>query len=269
MNAVRTKSVGLGLLAVSALAVSVARAEKPPYSRYQTIVDRQMFGPLPPGFDPAKMPSEVTRSSASQRAELTKEQEKLKSAIRFSVINMTPDGQVAVGFTDSSDGKNPRHYYLKVGESRGGWLVKEADPETATMTVAKGEIEVTLTIGGDSAKDAAATAKAGAAKAEAAPAANNALGGRSRLLGTLGGRRRAKDADAKAREEAERRRDEDNKKAREAAQAEREEMRSQLNDLRDLLAARREEEKKANETQKQADAEGGEGGGTNENDDAE
>ena len=267
MNAVRTKSVGLGLLAVSALAVSVARAEKPPYSRYQTIVDRQMFGPLPPGFDPAKMPSEVTRSSASQRAELTKEQEKLKSAIRFSVINMTPDGQVAVGFTDSTDAKSPRHYYLKVGESRGGWLVKEADPETATMTVAKGEIEVTLTIGGDSAKDAAATAKAGAAKAEAAPpAANNALGGRSRLLGTLGGRRRAKDADAKAQAEELRRQHEEDLKAREAY---REEMRSQLNDLRDLLAARREEEKKANETQKQADAEGGEGGGTNENDDAE
>ena len=250
------------LTAAAATAVS-AFAEKQPYSRYRSIVDRQMFGALPAGFDPTKLPSEVSKSSASQRAELTKEQEKLKSAIRFSVINMTPDGQVAVGFTDSSDGKNPRHYYLKVGESRGGWLVKEADPETATMTVAKGEIEVTLTIGGDSAKDAAATAKAGPA-----PAATNAHGGQSGLLGTLRGRRLKRDADAKAWEEAQRRRDEDNKKAREAAQAEREEMRSQLNDLKDLLAAQREEAKKANEAQKQPEDEGEEGG-THENDDAE
>ena len=264
------------LLTAAATAAVSAMAEAQPYSRYQSIVTRQMFGPLPPDFDPAKMPSEVTRSSASQRAELTKEQEKLKSAIRFSVINMTPDGQVAVGFTDSSDGKNPRHYYLKVGESRGGWLVKEADPETATMTVAKGEIEVTLTIGGDSAKDAAATAKAGAAKAEAAPPAN-APGGRSRLLGTLGGRRRAKDADAKAQAEELRRQREEDLKAREA---DREEMRSQLSDLRDLLSARREREEaaKANEAAKTGEAEKpekpapegeGNGGETHENDDAE
>ena len=262
------------LLLVAAAAALSAGAEKQPYSRYATIVDRQMFGPLPAGFDPAKLPSEVTKTS---QKELTKEQEQLKSAVRFSVINMTPDGQVAVGFTDSSDAKSPRHYYLKVGESRGGWLVKEADPETATMTIAKDEIEVTLTIGGDSAKDAAATAKAGAAKAEAAPAANNAPGGRSRLLGTLGGRRRAKDADAKAQAEELRRQHEEDLKAREAY---REEMRSQLNDLRDLFAARREREEaaKANEAAKTGEAEKpatpapegeGNGGETHENDDAE
>ena len=218
-------------LLTAAMAIS-ALAEKQPYSRYQSIVDRQMFGALPAGFDPTKLPSEVTK--ASQR-ELTKEQEQLKSAIRFSVINLTPDGQVAVGFTDSSDGKNPRHYYLKVGESRGGWLVKEADPETATMTIAKGEIEVTLTIGGDSAKDAAATAKAGAAKANDGIMLLNAPTARSPLLGgTLRSRRRAKLAAEQEQENARLRQREEERQAREA---EREEQKRQLQEMRDDLKA--------------------------------
>ena len=160
------------LLAACAFA---ADAEKMPYDRYTNIVERQMFGPLPDDFDPTKMPSEASRSSSSSRkktdAELTKAEQQLKSAISFSMINMTPEGDVKVGFTDNSDKKTPLHYYMKVGEERNGWLVKEADPETATMTIAKGEIEVTLTIGGDSAKDAGATSKAGAKK----PGAPNGL----------------------------------------------------------------------------------------------
>ena len=44
---------------------------------------------------------------------------------------MTPDGATVVGFTDNSDPKVPRHYYLKVGESRDNWTVKEADPQKA------------------------------------------------------------------------------------------------------------------------------------------
>lgn len=227
----------LGLLLC--VCAGAAFAEKQPYSRYQSIVDRQMFGALPAGFDPTKLPSEVTKSS---QRELTKEQEQLKSAIRFSVINMTPDGQVAVGFTDSSDGKNPRHYYLKVGESRGGWLVKEADPETATMTIAKGEIEVTLTIGGDSAKDAAATAKAGAARANDGISLLNAPGARSPLLGgTLRSRRRAKLAAEQAQEEARLRQREEERQAREA---EREEQKRQLQEMRDDLKAQLESVRK-------------------------
>ena len=148
------------LLSVLVIAfVSIAWAEKQPYERYQSIVDRQMFGPLPPGFDPTKSPSEVQRSSSQEEKLLTKEQEKLQSAIHFSVINVTPEGDTAVGFTDNSDPKAPVHYYLKVGEKRNGWEVKEADPAKASMTIAKGEIEVSLSLGGNSAKEAGATAK--------------------------------------------------------------------------------------------------------------
>ena len=175
------------LLSVLVLVTAtIACAEKQPFDRYQSIVDRQMFGPLPPGFDPTKSPNEVQRSSSQEEKQLTQEQEKLQSAIHFSVINVTPDGDTAVGFTDNSDPKAPVHYYLKVGEKRNGWEVKEADAAKASMTIAKGAIEVTLSLGGNSAKDAGATAKAGGAAASSA-----ARGGLPRP-GLLGGSLRAR-----------------------------------------------------------------------------
>ena len=129
----------LTILAV--LSATTLFAERQPYERYQSIVDRQMFGEPPPGFDPTRPPGEVSKSEAEEASEqLTKEQEQIKSSIHFSVINVTPGGETAVGFTDNGDAKNPVHYYLKVGETRNGWLVKEADPVKATMTIAKGDV---------------------------------------------------------------------------------------------------------------------------------
>ena len=170
-----------GLLLLVGLALSAAYAEKQPISRYQSVIDRQMFGPLPPGFDPTKSPNEVQKSSSREEKQLTQEQEKLQSSIHFSVINVTPDGATVVGFTDNSDPKAPVHYYLKVGEKRNGWEVKDADAQKATMTIAKGDIEVSLALGGNSAKDGG-TSRAGGA----APAAAAASGG-VRRPGLLGG----------------------------------------------------------------------------------
>lgn len=151
------------VLVAIAFAVSLAVAEKQPISRYQSIINRQMFGPLPPGFDPTKSPNEVQKMSSREEKQLTQEQEKLQSAIHFSVINVTPEGATAVGFTDNSDPKTPKHYYLKVGEERDGWTVKEANAEESTMTIVKGEIEVSLTLGGNSAKGGGTTSRAGGA----------------------------------------------------------------------------------------------------------
>ena len=185
-----------------------AFAEKMPIERYQSIIDRQMFGPLPPGFDPTKSPNEVQKTSAKDERQLTQEQEKLQSAIHFSVINVTPEGATAVGFTDNSDPKAPRHYYLKEGEQRDGWEVKRADAAAATMTIAKGEIEVSLTLGGNSAKDGG-TAKAGGS-AGSARAARSGVSRSGLLGGSLGGtlrerrlqrRREAEAAAAKQQEE--------------------------------------------------------------------
>lgn len=234
-----------------ALAVAALWAERQPYDRYQTIVDRQMFGPLPPGFDPTKSPAEVTRSSSSKdEKQLTKEQEKVKSAIRFSMINVTPDGKTAIGFTDNSDPKAPVNYYLKVGEKRNGWEVKEADPEAASMTIVKDGIEVSLSLGGDSAgKDGATQAAGGGARAF----------GRGSLLsggmGSLRGRRRMREQQAEAvrAEAAEKAKQEaaeqEARRAEEAAQraAEREEQRKQLMQIQEELRRVRETKQQTNE----------------------
>lgn len=222
---------------------------KQPYSRYESIVDRQMFGPLPPGFDPDKMPNEVSKT---EQKELTKEQEKLQSSIHFSMINVTPDGTTVVGFTDNSDPKVPVPMYLKVGESRNGWKVLEADPTTATMRIAKGDIEVSLTIGGNSASDGAATSKAAAASAGAGRSLTG--GARAdRLLGsnTLRARRARRSAERQQAAEDEAKRQAEEKAAREEEKAQREaefeEQRRALQSLGDELKKQREEMAKARE----------------------
>ena len=165
------------------LAVGLGHAERMPFSRYQSIVDRQMFGQPPPGFDPTRPASEVAKTAAP--VELTKEQEQVRSAIHFSLINITPAGETAVGFTDNSDIKAPVHYYLKVGEKRNGWEVKSADPVAATMTIAKGEIEVSLELGGSS---SSAPGKGGAGPQP--PGGGGRSGGNRSLAGNPGGGQR-------------------------------------------------------------------------------
>ena len=240
----RLRGLCVWMLLAGGVALALpADAERQPYDRYQSIVDRQMFGPLPPNFDPTKSPAEVAKGSGSAaEKELTKEQEKVKSSIRFSVINITPSGETAIGFTDNSNPKAPVHYYLKVGESRGGWEVKEADAKAATMTVAKDGIEVSLSLGGDSSKD-------GKTQAAQQPASR-----RSAVLNTLGSRRRARiereeadqreterrEAEAKAKEEERARREEEEKAQREA---EREELRRRLDQIMEEQRKAREERK--------------------------
>ena len=232
------------LTVTAALAAATLFAERQPFSRYQSIVDRQMFGELPAGFDPTKMPSEVARSSAKQGQELTKEQEKLQSAIHFSAINITPEGSTVVGFTDNSNPKTPVHYYLKVGETRDGWKVVEADPKAATMTVAKDDIEVSLSLGGNSGKGAGQTKSRGGAEE---PAAGGLHG-----IKTLRSRRAQREAEAAAREklraeqaareaEKEAEREEQAEKDRAQREAEREENRNQMKALFEELRRAREE----------------------------
>ena len=246
-----TKQTFIVALAAASLA---AYAEKQPLERYQSIIERQMFGELPPGFDPSKMPSEVARGGAKQEKELSKEQEKLQSAIHFSMINLTPDGSTAVGFTDNSNPKAPVHYYLKVGESRDGWKVEAADAKAATMTIVKGDVEVSLTLGGNSGKGGGQT------QARGGPA--GAQGGG--LLNTLRGRRAMRERKAEAAHSAELQKlreeqaakDEERaaKAAEEKAQrdAEREEQRKQLQAIQEELRKAREEAARQKESESNA-----------------
>ena len=254
------------------LAVSTAFAEKQPISRYQTIIDRQMFGPLPPGFDPTKSPNDVQKTSSKDEKQLTQEQAKLQSAIHFSVINVASDGQPEVGFTDNSDPKAPKHYFMKVGETRDGWTVKEADAESATMTIAKGEIEVSLSLGGNSAKDGG-TSRAGGASASASRMANMRSSGGLLGGGLAGGSMRARRLQRQQEAQAAAAKQQEEQAAREAerqAQAEQEKQQREAEraEQRQQLLAIQEELKRVREAKAAAakSEDGGEGG---ENDAAE
>ena len=239
-------------------------AEKQPIGRYQSIIDRQMFGPLPPGFDPTKSPNEVQKSSGREEKQLTQEQEKLQSSIHFSVINVTPEGATAVGFTDNSDPKAPVHYYLKVGEKRNGWEVKEADPNKASMTIAKGDIEVSLTLGGNSAKDGGTSRAGGAAPAAAANGAARRPGllGGGLLGGSLRARRlqrqQAAEADAAKQREEQAAKDAERQAQAEAdkqqREAERAEQRQQLLAIQEELKRVREAKAAAEAAKSESDA---------------
>ena len=257
--------------AVAALFCFVAVAERQPLDRYQSIIDRQMFGQPPPNFDPTKPPSQVQKGSASNEKELTREQEAVKSAIHFSAINVTPSGDVAVGFTDNSDSKLPIHYYLKVGEERNGWKVLEADAVKAKMKIAKGDIEVELDLGANSAKGGGSTSRASANSSPAVATAGRRAGllASRRPIGLsdpmAGGaslrERRAAREQARQEEAAKEKELEDKRKAeaaekekeREAQrQAEREEQRRELQLLKDELKAQREAVERAREEREAA-----------------
>jgi len=251
----------LSIAAVAALAVE-AFAETNSFERYEVILERQMFGPTPPGFDPTKPPTEA--SKAEQR-ELTKEQEVLKSAIRFSMINVTPDGATTVGFSDNADPKHPVAYYLKVGEEKNGWKVLEADPVKATMTIVKDDVEVSLELGASSGKGGgkgaagaagamganglAAGQRAGLLRRGPGGLGGNGFGGGGSDVGTGGGRL---DSMRKRREALAAERAEQAAKEKAQLDAAREEQRKELQLLKDELKAQRdamEKEKAEREAQ--------------------
>ena len=255
------------ILIAIALFLSAAHAEKQPIERYQSIIDRQMFGPLPPGFDPTKSPNEVQKTSSKEEKQLTLEQEKLQSSIHFSVINVTPEGATAVGFTDNSDPKAPVHYYLKVGEKRNGWEVKEADANKASMTIAKGDIEVSLTLGGNSAKDGGTSRAGSAAPAATAPGAARRPGmlGGGLLGDSLRARRLQRQQEAQA-AAAKQREEQAAKDAERQAQAEadKQQREAERAEQRQQLMAIQEELKRVREAKAAAESSKGESNANNE-----
>ena len=247
-------------------------AEKRPFERYQSIIDRRPFGQPPPGYNPEQFASEAARTPAKTEAELTKEQQQLQKAVALYAINIDPDGSTMVGFSDMSDPKSPSYYYMPVGETRNGWFVKEASTSAtnAFMTVVKDGVEVTLKLGETS--TAAADAKGGSGRVNrlgSMPARPGPGGGRSPLLRRNGGgeaspvvgrRARREQEEAAAQEAEEARRQEQSRKEQEAAEKaaeekavreqEREEQRQQLMKIQEELRRAREEK----ELQKQKEA---------------
>ena len=119
------------------------------FAPFQTILDRMPFGPLPPNFNPDAPPGTATAGVAAAgegEAEITEDEQQIVSSVRVSILNVTPSGAVAVGFTDSS-AQPPANYYMKVGEKRDVWEVKEADPAEQTVVLVKNGVEATLKVG--------------------------------------------------------------------------------------------------------------------------
>lgn len=261
-----------------AVAIGTLFAEKQPLERYQSIIDRQPFGKPPPGFNPEQMASEVSaRDADAAEQQLTQEQEVLQKSVSFSVINVDPDdGGLMVGFSDLADPKVPRHYYMRVGTTRDGWLVKEADIAKKTMTVVKDGVEVSLELGANSnpggtgAKGKGGTTRGGSAASGRTVGGMTATG-RSGLLARRGAggaaapgsglssfqsrRAQREQAEAQAQadaaaKEAERKRQAEEQAAKEAEERaarenERAEQREQLKAIQDELKRVREEKERA------------------------
>jgi len=128
-------------ISVSVCATSEAYSP-PPFGHYQPILDRMPFGAASPTVNVAPVDPETLKNEAQVKAE----QQTLAKKVNMSAVNVTPDGQTAIGFTDLSQ-TPPVNFYLLVGSVAGGWTVKTADYDTETATLEKEGIAITLKLG--------------------------------------------------------------------------------------------------------------------------
>lgn len=237
------------------------------FERYKTITDRMPFGPEPSGFNPEAPPGTVPKGNGAAGAgddgmdeqQRSAEEMKILSAVRVSMLNVTPSGKIAVGFTDSS--RQPAgNYYLKVGESRDGWTVKEADAQALTVVLANKEgVEATLKLGETAGGDAKGAKKGMGGALSRRP--GGMLAGRKPkekeevapggALANLRARRQQREANAaeeKARQAAAAA---EEKKAREQAAADREQQREALMQIQEELRRQREAREQRQQEQQQ------------------
>ncbi len=114
----------------------------PPFGHYQPILDRMPFGAMSAPVNAALVDPETLKNEAQVKAE----QQTLAKKVNMSAVNVTPDGQTAIGFTDLSQ-TPPVNLYLLVGSVASGWTVKTADYDTETATLEKEGISITLKLG--------------------------------------------------------------------------------------------------------------------------
>ena len=112
---------------------------KPSFETYQPIVERMPFGAVP---DPSSIPAVTT----ADELKIKNEKEALAKQIHMSAVNNMMDGSTAIGFTDLS-AKPPVNYYLRVGDSEGGWTVLAADSDEETAKIEKDGVEIDLKFG--------------------------------------------------------------------------------------------------------------------------
>ena len=243
-------------LILTSLAIAVSLpvlAGKFPFERYQSIIDRRPFGNPPPGYDPDRFADEIQPVSGNRDADLSEEQQQLQKAIALHAVNIDPDGSTMVGFSDLSEPKSPKCYYMAVGETRNGWFVKEASPSAtnAFMTVVKDSIEVTVKLGEST--QPSATAARTRSSILRSPRANSSAATQS--LRSRRAKRELEAAEQKRKDEEQKRKDEEAaaKAAEEKAlrEQERAEQRQQLSALAEEMKRLREEKQRQKEAQAQ------------------
>jgi hypothetical protein len=141
----RPTLAALALCGAGAFSPCVATTETyspPPFGHYQPILDRMPFGALPANF--GQTPADP--AAAQTAAQVQAEQQKLAKQVNMSAVNITPDGQTAIGFTDLS-AKPPVNYFLLVGASADGWKVVSADYDDEIATLEKDGVTITLQLG--------------------------------------------------------------------------------------------------------------------------
>jgi hypothetical protein len=145
--------------AVLSLSASTdGEAFKPPaFDRYQPILDRMPFGALPENF--SLSPQDVVANQLAAKAQA--EQDVLKKKVKMSVVNITPAGATAIGFTDMSVNP-PVNHYVKVGDKSGDWTVLSADYSKGVAVIEKDGVSVDLSL--QEAAASAATAESEKAK---------------------------------------------------------------------------------------------------------
>lgn len=258
-----------------AMMLSVVTYSAQPFERYQTVIDRKPFGPEPVNFDPESAPGSAAAAAAGDEMteeQRTVEEQQLAASVRVSMINVTPSGAVAVGFTDSS-ANPPENYYLLTGRSQNGWTVKSADPSTETVVLEKGGVEVKVKLGetssGGNEKGAKGRRAANMDSVVPQSAAGSRLGGLARLRQHRDEMRAKAEADAakkaeadavaaaereeRAEREAEEKRQRAEREARDAE--EREQQREALRQIQDQLRKEREAREAAEQQTEQSQEE--------------
>ncbi|MFO7937468.1 MAG: hypothetical protein R6V06_07670 [Kiritimatiellia bacterium] len=101
---------------------------------------------MPFGKAPEDLEQAADPEADKEAARIKMEQQKLARKINMSAVNITPQGEIAIGFTDLSS-KPPINYYLVVGDESGGWKLLNADYDKEIAELSKNGINLTLKLG--------------------------------------------------------------------------------------------------------------------------
>lgn len=153
------------------------------FAKYQPILDRMPFGPLPAGLNADGTPDPSQEPQTPEA--LPVDQQQLAKQVKMSCVNISPDGETMVGFSDLG-AKPQRNYYLAVGDTQDGWTIVGADYDKEWAKLGKDGVEITIQLGKGLVSDEVSNPKKLPAQADATPAAQPmVLSSPARRLGGL------------------------------------------------------------------------------------